>query len=205
MFGFEQAPGSGDRLYGVDIYDTGSAPVIMHAGFAPINTGTSIGTAEFDGQYMYTLGDGLTIYDVSDPIAPVLLSEGATSHSVLAVDGDRAFVGRRTFDITDRANPVLEYYYPPYVYPDGWPVGAVLDGDFIYSINDAGLSILNIAGCGMRCAADLNMDGQTNFFDVSLFLQLYMAQDPAADLNTDGNIDFNDVSTFINVFMTDCG
>lgn len=60
-----------------------------------------------------------------------------------------------------------------------------------------------IAGGGL-CPADLNFDAQTDFFDVSLFLDLYTNGDPAADLNDSGTIDFFDVSEFLNRYNSDC-
>lgn len=49
-------------------------------------------------------------------------------------------------------------------------------------------------------AADLNGDGDLNFFDVSEFLTLYNAQDPSADFNDDGLFNFFDVSAFLTSF-----
>ncbi|MDF1809510.1 MAG: GC-type dockerin domain-anchored protein [Phycisphaerales bacterium] len=54
------------------------------------------------------------------------------------------------------------------------------------------------------CPADLNGDGQLNFFDVSVFLSAFAAMDPAADF--DGNLNFNffDVSAFLTAFANGC-
>lgn len=54
------------------------------------------------------------------------------------------------------------------------------------------------------CPIDFNDDGLLDFFDVSAFLQLFNAQDPAADLNDDGLLDFFDVSAFLQLFGAGC-
>jgi hypothetical protein len=58
--------------------------------------------------------------------------------------------------------------------------------------------------CPCDSAANINCDGQLNFFDVSAFIQLYNAQDPIADFNNDGLFNFFDVSSFIGVFNQGC-
>jgi hypothetical protein len=55
----------------------------------------------------------------------------------------------------------------------------------------------------VTCWADLNADGQTNFFDYSEFLARFNSLDPAADLNEDGQFNFFDVSLFLG--MADLG
>ncbi len=54
------------------------------------------------------------------------------------------------------------------------------------------------------CPADLNNDGDLNFFDVSAFLAAFAAQDPAADFNDDGQYNFFDVSAFLSAFTIGC-
>lgn len=54
------------------------------------------------------------------------------------------------------------------------------------------------------CQADLNNDGQLDFFDISAFLNAYNAQDPIGDFNSDGVFDFFDVSGFLNAFNAGC-
>lgn len=55
-----------------------------------------------------------------------------------------------------------------------------------------------------RCAPDLVMDGELNFFDVSIFLASFNAQDPIADFNGDGAYDFFDVSAFLQAYNAGC-
>ena len=54
------------------------------------------------------------------------------------------------------------------------------------------------------CPVDFNDDGVLNFFDVSAFLALFAADDPAADLNDDGVLNFFDVSAFLTQFNDGC-
>lgn len=59
-------------------------------------------------------------------------------------------------------------------------------------------------GPGCVCSADLNGDGELNFFDVSVFLQAYTNQQPLADINEDGVFNFFDVSQFIDAYGAGC-
>lgn len=54
------------------------------------------------------------------------------------------------------------------------------------------------------CPADLNGDGNLDFFDVSAFLSAFNAMDPNADFSGDGNFDFFDVSQFLSAFNAGC-
>jgi hypothetical protein len=54
------------------------------------------------------------------------------------------------------------------------------------------------------CPADLNDDGELNFFDISVFLSAFNSQDPIADFNGDGEYNFFDVSVFLGEFSTGC-
>ena len=69
------------------------------------------------------------------------------------------------------------------------------------SIVEAGVDDLRIesVGCSSN-PADLNDDGNLDFFDVSLFLTAFSAQDPIADFTNDGAFNFFDVSAFLAAF-----
>ncbi len=56
----------------------------------------------------------------------------------------------------------------------------------------------------IECPADINGDGQLNFFDVSDFLAAFGNQDPVADFNDDGQFNFFDVSAFLTAFGEGC-
>ena len=53
-------------------------------------------------------------------------------------------------------------------------------------------------------AADFDGSGDLNFFDVSRFIEQFLAGDLAADLNGDGMLDIFDVSDFIDTFNAGC-
>jgi len=77
--------------------------------------------------------------------------------------------------------------------------------------NDTGIGQAPIAdmgdyefGSSAACQADLNADGQLNFFDVSAFLSAFSAQDPIADFTNDALFNFFDVSAFLSAFAAGC-
>jgi len=74
------------------------------------------------------------------------------------------------------------------------------------SIVEAGIDDVRIIDvlCSASCPADLNGDGNLDFFDVSAFLTAFSEQDPAADFNGDGNFNFFDVSAFLSAFNAGC-
>jgi hypothetical protein len=56
----------------------------------------------------------------------------------------------------------------------------------------------------LTCPADLNGDGNLNFFDVSAFLSMYQKQHPQGDMNADGQFNFFDVSAFLVLYQGGC-
>lgn len=69
------------------------------------------------------------------------------------------------------------------------------------SIVEAGVDDLSIASAGCSGSpADINGDGELDFFDISAFLTLFANQDPIGDFNTDGEWDFFDISAFLTAF-----
>ena len=55
-----------------------------------------------------------------------------------------------------------------------------------------------------NCPADLNGDGDLDFFDVSAFLQALTNNNPVADFTGDGMYDFFDVSAFLQQLQAGC-
>lgn len=55
-----------------------------------------------------------------------------------------------------------------------------------------------------ECPADVNADGDLDFFDISAFLVAFTAADTAADFTGDGMIDFFDISGFLDGFNGGC-
>ena len=55
------------------------------------------------------------------------------------------------------------------------------------------------------CPADVNVDGQLNFFDVAAYIALFNAGDPAADLAApSGTLNFFDLAAYIALFNQGC-
>ncbi len=68
-------------------------------------------------------------------------------------------------------------------------------------------SAWNVAqyACDAVCTADFNGDGLLNFFDVSAFVDAFVAQDPAADWTGDGKFTVFDLIGFVDGFVAGCG
>jgi hypothetical protein len=54
------------------------------------------------------------------------------------------------------------------------------------------------------CPADINADGVLNFFDLSAYLSLFNAQNPAADLDQNAQFNFFDVSIYLTRYNAGC-
>lgn len=54
------------------------------------------------------------------------------------------------------------------------------------------------------CTADMNSDGAVNFFDISLFIDRFIQEDPSADVTRDGVFNIFDVMGFIDLFNAGC-
>ncbi|MEZ6165241.1 MAG: GC-type dockerin domain-anchored protein [Phycisphaerales bacterium] len=63
---------------------------------------------------------------------------------------------------------------------------AISDMAVANEFGDSVSVLLNQCTMGNPCAADLNMDGKLNFFDVPAFLTAFGSQDLDADFNGDG-------------------
>lgn len=118
--------------------------------------------------------------------------------------GNNVVNGQSTFDTTtDEINNVEMVILP------ATPAGeytirvkgtAVNQGPQGYALAITG-AVSEDAG---TCGADINGDGNLNFFDVSAYLMAYNAQDPIADFNEDGMFNFFDVSAFLTAFNAGC-
>ncbi|MFG0246505.1 MAG: M64 family metallopeptidase [Phycisphaerales bacterium JB052] len=77
--------------------------------------------------------------------------------------------------------------------PTPWVRAEVIRRGFMREVRTYTVSVC-------RSDADLNQDGNLDFFDVSAFLTAYNAQEPLADMNNDGEYSFFDVSAFLVMF-----
>jgi len=78
------------------------------------------------------------------------------------------------------------------------------DGRYIIGHTGGGGAWLITLDYGNPCPADLNGDGELNFFDVSAFLAAFVAGDSAADFDDNGEFNFFDVSAFLSAFSAGC-
>jgi len=76
--------------------------------------------------------------------------------------------------------------------------GNQLAFDIRHSVNNASLYVVTITQPASACPADLNGDGDLNFFDISEFLNTM------PDFNNDGDFNFFDVSAFLAAFNAGC-
>jgi len=88
-----------------------------------------------------------------------------------------------------------------FVATDQMRIRFVASDFFSGSIVEAGIDDLRIESVGCTAnPADLNGDGNLDFFDISLFLSAFSSLDPIADFNNDGVWNFFDVSAFLTAF-----
>lgn len=80
----------------------------------------------------------------------------------------------------------------------------IVEGSEIGTVIVTGSATLVATAELPSCVPDFTDDGQLNFLDVSAFLGLFAAQDPAADINVDGQYNFLDVSLFLSLFGAGC-
>lgn len=73
------------------------------------------------------------------------------------------------------------------------------------SVVEAGVDAVKLLSFDCNpCVADLNGDGDLNFFDVSAFLTAFNSGDLSADFTGDGVLNFFDVSDFLSAFSAGC-
>ncbi|MFG0246394.1 MAG: GC-type dockerin domain-anchored protein [Phycisphaerales bacterium JB052] len=82
------------------------------------------------------------------------------------------------------------------------PDGSTFIADYFdHRTSQIGCLILRLPSV---CRADLNGDGELNFFDVSQFLSLYGDGDLRVDFDDDGTLNFFDISAFLGSFSQGC-
>jgi hypothetical protein len=70
---------------------------------------------------------------------------------------------------------------------------------------DTGLELVGMIAAGPTvCAADFTTDGELDSGDLSLFVEMFLAQDVGADLTGDGVVDSGDLSVFVSLFVAGC-
>lgn len=196
-------------VYILDTQDPANLTLIHHLepDFTPID-------AVITDEYLYasagSLGSessGVHIFDITNIESPVHVNH---IHLDLSTDIDLVentlyvgdiVTGLRMFDITDGANPNLVGWHTPtqarveQIEIDGY-VAHITNGN-----NDA--TIVDLRSCG-QCTADMDLDQDMDYLDVSYFLAAYYDQSPIADINNDAQWNFHDVSSFIVSYLAGC-
>jgi agmatine deiminase len=158
---------------------------------------------EAPGVYMTSQNDAPVI-DPGDLVQTTWLFDSpdgvTTADLLLSTDGGSTFP--TTIDAGfDAATGSFQWNAPDVGTTEARLRLVIRDGDGNESFDD---SDLTFTITGTSCVADLTGDGVLNFFDVSVFLNAYSANDPLADFTGDGTLDFFDVSAFLNAFNAGC-
>ena len=170
-------------------------------GFVEFSTAIAL-----DGPLAYVGTDWgyLYIVDISDPNNITLVDSHFLAPEIrtLGIGDNRLAMGingMHLYDLADPTNP--QYLSSEWSYAAYSP--QIHNGVFYAGASNLGLWTANISDC-TTCLADLNGDYTHNFYDVSLFLGFYNAQNPKADFQPDGVINFFDVSAFIDAYQAGC-
>ena len=207
----------------VAIWDSDDGPQLIVAGFNVLIDGLPVGNiARFDGTDWLPFGDGVFgnievvgTFDVDtdgieEPIIAAVFNEGGGSFpfQVAYWDGSQWLQldgGELTTNNFLNVKGIMSFD------PDG-PGGSTADllvvgsFDMIDTTPADNLAIWSpdhvTGGCD---EADLAEPfGVHNFFDVSAFLALFIAENPDADLTGDGIFNFFDIQAYITAFVDGC-
>ncbi len=144
-----------------------------------------------------------------DPAATINGQSTDGSGSMLVAPGLYllAISGRSSFPLAGPdLDPIFEFVMSGEISgPDG-PGGNAFIEDWSGpgEIGPYSIVLQGVAFLPLPCPADLNHDGQLDFFDVLLFLQAFSNHDPRADFVPDGTFDFFDVLAFLQAFSNGC-
>ncbi|MHA7811905.1 MAG: FG-GAP-like repeat-containing protein [Phycisphaerales bacterium] len=158
------------------------------------------GSGHFSSSIRYVVSDApqsnmLMDYDVDGDLDIVTTSENTSEIVILVNDGNAGFSNKALFSGSSDS------------YASGFGMGDINGSGFPDILVDTGSEFtlyLDQCVAGPACPADLNADGDLNFFDVSSFLTAYGASEPVADFNGDGQFNFFDVTAFIVAFNAGC-
>jgi len=121
-----------------------------------------------------------------------------------------AETGLFTAKVFDAAQSILlgerTYQHTNWPQDRGYNAIAFFDGEAAQATvgGQATLDNLMYLTDGEICFADLNGNGQLEFFDVSAFLTAFIDEQATADFNHDGSFNFFDVSAFLVQFNSGC-
>jgi hypothetical protein len=194
---------------GMEIIDVSYPQIPYRLSSIPID-GYCNSISVLDGYaFVLTRNNGLYIVDVQDTLSPVVVSHFFPVNRVsydLEIREARAYIaqdfeGMAVLDISD---PIYPYEIGRYNSPESARYVTVQNSVAYLSDYRGGVQILDITeGCGV-CPSDFNGDGSLNFFDLTAYVQAFIAEDPTADFTGDGHWNFFDVSAFLQAYTTGC-
>lgn len=201
------------RLSGVGTHSrilrqSGVEQIAFGAGQRLEGVGEVWGNMEING----TLAPGLSI-GMMRSLGIVQLTQ--SSHFEVEVNGDSGDIFESTSEI--HLDGTIDVLFVDGFEPAGYWSRSVMLGSSIFGMFDTVNMpspaqgyvnrVLNTGAelvVGQTCLADMNIDGQVDFFDISVFLQGFGNSDSNADFTGDGVWDFFDVSAFLQAFSAGC-
>lgn len=195
---------------GILVYDLSDPMNFEAVGYVERST---FGDLYIHESRLYATGTSTQVFDLSSPQSPSLIADFpniGNSTSMLFLE-DEILVntqenGIRRYDNSDPTMPQFDIAYTSFTSVSH----SVLNGNTLYGASTSGvggpreIEIGFISDCDDICGADFTDDNLLDFFDVSAFVNLLIAQDPLADLNEDGVYDFFDVNRFLELFAIGC-
>ena len=170
-----------------------------------------------DGDRLLVVGSGIAVYDIQDPLSPLLRGSVAVSPKLRDVFlvGDVAYcagdVPLSVFDLPDHGDPSLIRRLSPANSQLG--AGAQRDGlgYFGASSNGDDFVVIGVEPCDW-CVADWNGDGTTDSIDLIGFLNAWAAERGsdcsqsgcAADIDENDIVDSRDFIAFLNAWNAGC-
>lgn len=199
--------GDGSGLIVLDVGGPGSIAEVARIDVPPENgTPSAYSIDMYDGRLLVSTsfsGPHLAVFDVADPLSPMLMSVQEADANAFVFDGEIGYAsggGMKVFDFSDPDVPLLDQRLPMLA----GTTDLALVGEMIYLCNsDHGVRVVDVSGCA-DCPGDLTGDGVLNFFDVSAFLGAFFGGDVLGDWNKDGVWNFFDVSGFLTDFQSGC-
>lgn len=189
------------------VFDDGNGPALYVGGsFNRINnTEVANNVAKWDGTAWSPLGDGLDgqvqemiVFD--DGTGPALYALGSFNNSGATPASRAAKWNGVSWEAV--ATGVDGNIFGGIVYDIGEGPALHMGGGFSTVDGHASNRVISLLAAG--CPADLTGDGNLNFFDVSAYLAMYNAGDPAADLTGEGDLNFFDVSAYLTMYNAGC-
>lgn len=174
----EATLGGGFVEYAEPGTDIGPVPVTDDA-FEFLDVPTLLGGVLDVSYSIFLVGDGSQIIDLST----LGVTSTPISGEISSVDG--------TITVSNVID--LEASQP-----------LVVDGTELGTVIVTGTATMVATADAPTCPADLNGDGQLDFFDISSFLTAFGLQEPIADFNNDGAWDFFDISGFLSAYSDGC-